>query len=83
MYICKVEIIKRIILTSLLVFCLIPYRTKAETTSDSLILQRVLKYKQSVSEEVKGIHTNVYLRYYFKTDKRNITLMAIPSMYAI
>lgn len=55
----------------------------AGNKSDSLILQRVLTYKQSVAEEVDAIHTNIYLRYYFKTDKRNITLMAIPSMYAI
>lgn len=57
--------------------------THADNTSDSLVLQRVLTYKQSVAEEVDAIHTNIYLRYYFKTDKRNITLMAIPSMYAI
>lgn len=57
--------------------------THADNKSDSLILQRVLTYKQSVAEEVDAIHTNIYLRYYFKTDKRNITLVAIPSMYAI
>lgn len=83
MYICKVEIEKIIISVILVVFCFSSHKIKAESLSDSLILQRVLTYKQSISEEVNGIHTNVYLRYYFKTDKRNITLMAIPSMYAI
>ncbi len=77
------EVIKKIILISLVILCFQSYRISAEPLSDSLILQRVLTYKQSVSEEVKGIHTNVYFRYLFKTDKRNITLMAIPSMYAI
>lgn len=83
MYICRVEVIRNIILILFVAFSIKPYNTHAETISDSLILQRVLTYKQSVSEELKGIHTNVYIRYYFKTNKRNITLMAIPSMYEI
>lgn len=83
MYICNVEVIKENILLFIMVLCLKPFILNAEVQSDSLTLQRVLTYKQSISEDVRGIHTNVYLRYYFKTNKRNITLMAIPSMYAI
>lgn len=77
------ETFKTIILISILVFSFGLNNIQAETLSDSLTLQRVMKYRQSISEEIKGIQTNVYLRYYFKTDKRNFTLMAIPSMYAI
>ena len=58
-------------------------RTFAKIESDSLILQRVLTYKESMPAKLDGIHTNIYIRYYFKTEKRNFTLMAIPSMYAI
>lgn len=58
-------------------------RTFAKIESDSLILQRVLTYKESLPAKLDGIHTNIYIRYYFKTEKRNFTLMAIPSMYAI
>lgn len=57
--------------------------TFAKIESDSLILQRVLTYKESLPAKLDGIHTNIYIRYYFKTEKRNFTLMAIPSMYAI
>lgn len=68
--------------------CLIPLLVYAASAysrgeSDSLILQRVLTYKRSMPIPVDGIHTNIYIRYYFKTEKRNFTLMAIPSMYAI
>ncbi len=55
----------------------------AKVESDSLILQRVLTYKRSMPSRPDGIYTNIYIRYYFKTEKRNFTLMAIPSMYAI
>ena len=55
----------------------------AKSESDSLVLQRVLEYKKNVYNAETELHTNVYLRYYFKTEKRNFMLMAIPSMYAI
>ena len=64
-------------------FSLLSVKSNAKSLTDSLVLQRVLTYKQSVPEQLDGIHTNVYLRYYFKTDRRNFTLMAIPSMFAI
>lgn len=55
----------------------------AQVMSDSLVLQRVMSYVQRITDEPKQINTNVYVRNYFRTDKRNFTLMAIPSMYAI
>ena len=51
--------------------------------NDTTTLMRVMTYRQSVAEIVDGVHTNVYVRYYFNTEKRNFMLMAIPSMYAI
>lgn len=42
-----------------------------------------MTYKQSVAGSLNDVHTNLYIRYHFKTEKRNFTLMAIPSMYAI
>ena len=48
-----------------------------------MLLHRVFTYRQSIQEPLDGIHTNVYLRFSFKTLNRNFTLMAIPSMYAI
>ena len=58
-------------------------RISAKTESDSLILQRVLTYRENMPDSADTLRTNVYLRYYFKTEKRNFMLMAIPSMYAI
>jgi len=55
----------------------------AEEPTDSLILLRVMTYKQSVAGSLNDVHTNIYTRYYFKTARRNFTLMVIPSMYAI
>ena len=55
----------------------------AGAESDSLILRRVLDYRRSLPFKADGIHTNAYVRYYLKTEKRNIALMAVPSMYAI
>lgn len=55
----------------------------AKASTDSLTLQRVLAYKQGMPTTADNTHTNIYIRYYFKTEKRNFTLMAIPSMYVI
>lgn len=77
------NIFTNIIFLLTILFSLLSVKSNAKSLTDSLVLQRVLTYKQSVPEQLDGIHTNVYLRYYFKTDRRNFTLMAIPSMFAI
>ena len=59
------------------------YPADAKAATDSLTLQRVLAYRQSMPVNMNGTHTNIYIRYYFNTERRNFTLMAIPSMYAI
>ncbi len=58
-------------------------KANAEDESEALILQRVLDYKQSITETLDTINTNVYIRYYFKTHRRNFLLTTIPSMHAI
>ena len=83
MYICTVKINTGIFLFCVMSILLCSVRAYAETESDSLILKRVLNYQRSVPITVDGIHTNAYVRYYMKTEKRNLTLMAIPTMYAI
>lgn len=57
--------------------------TYAKQETDSLMLQRVLAYRQSVCHADDEFSSNVYLSYYFKTEKRNFTLMAVPSMFYI
>lgn len=83
MYICIVKVLGKIALT-LAIFILRPSaETYAKPETDSLLLQRVLAYSQSVPFNDEEISSNVYLWYYFKTEKRNFTLMAIPSMFYI
>ena len=60
-----------------------PSAADAKAATDSLTLQRVLAYRQSMPVSLNGTHTNIYIRYYFNTEKRNFTLMTVPSMYAI
>lgn len=83
LYICNVKAS-----TSIFIFCVVSFLLQtvgayAETESDSLILKRVLNYKRSIPSTMDDIHTNAYVRYFLKTEKRNFTLMAIPTMYAI
>lgn len=82
-YICNVENLKTIILLCLLLPIKYSTPSVAKMRVDTTTLKRVMAYSQGVAEQVDGIHTNVYLRYFFNTERRNFTLMAIPSMYAI
>lgn len=82
-YICIMKTRMGILVTCILLLMLTPSTTCARGHADSLTLQRVLAYRQGMPISTTGIHTNLYVRYYLKTNKRNFTLMAIPSMYAI
>lgn len=55
----------------------------AATRQDSLILREVMEYRDKTGFSADTINTNVYFRYHMKTDRRNFTLMAVPSMYAV
>ncbi len=51
---------------------------------DSLtLLQRVFNYKSTIDNPADTLETNIYLRYFFRTDKKNFTLASIPTMHAI
>jgi len=54
-----------------------------EKTLSHQIMDRVWNYSQSITQSVQGVEQNVYMRYNFTTERRNPTLFAIPSMYAI
>lgn len=84
MYICIVKPVISILLlclTAMLPACALG--AVAPVWADSLVLGRVLAYRRSMPVEADGIHTNVYVRYHLKTERRNFTLMAVPSMYAV
>lgn len=77
------KFLKTIITTAFLCFVMNANGVPGNTPADTLILQRVHNYGIRMSEEADTISTNAYFRYYIKTDKRNFTLMVVPSMYAI
>ncbi len=52
-------------------------------STKSIILNRVMTYKDREKIPDDTIKTNVYLRYYFNRVKKNATLNIIPTMYAI
>lgn len=51
--------------------------------ADSSILRRIANYGNTVDGNFEAVHTNMYIRYQFKTNRRNPTLMVIPSMFYI
>ncbi len=56
----------------------------ATNDQDSLvILERVLHYRENLLEAEDTVTTNYYLRYSFDTQRRNFTLVTIPTMRAI
>ena len=56
--------------------------TDREST-DSALLNRVFSYLNTYGRNVDGVESNVYIKQYFQTHKRNVTLWAVPSMYTI
>ncbi len=49
----------------------------------SSILRRVMTYRERLDVPIDTVRTNAYARYYFNSEKRNVTLKMIPTMYAI
>lgn len=82
-YICIMKFRGSIAVLCVLLLAVHTVTADAKAATDSLTLQRVLAYRQGMPVSLDGIHSNIYIRYYFNTEKRNFTLMAVPSMYAI
>lgn len=56
----------------------------AEIQNDTLPpLKRLFSYYMNHDTEINGIQTNTYLRFQFRTMKRNPTLLFVPSMYYV
>lgn len=51
--------------------------------ADSSVVRRISNYGAGLKGALDAVHTNMYIRYHFKADRRNPTLMAIPSMFYI
>ena len=55
----------------------------AGSPDDSLVLARVYSFKRNYTQDMDGFQSNVYIKHLYQTNRRNFTLWAVPSMYAI
>lgn len=55
----------------------------AVSPDDSLVLARVFSFRTANNVDADGFQSNVYIKHLYQTHRRNFTLWAIPTMYAI
>lgn len=76
-------------LLCILVFLILPFiaESKRLTPRDAYtdsVMQLVFRYAQSVDTMGRGTHTSyAYTKFQIRTNKRNATLMLVPTMYAV
>ena len=51
--------------------------------NDSPILNKIYEYHQLHRDEIHNIQDNVYAKFRFNVEKRNVILWLIPSMYVL
>ena len=51
--------------------------------NDSPILDKIYEYYQLHRDEIHNIQDNVYAKFRFNVEKRNVILWLIPSMYVL
>jgi hypothetical protein len=73
---------KRLLLTILATLA-ITTSISGETQVDSLVMNRMYGFLQKNIEKIQGFSTNVYSKHIYQVHQRNVSLMAIPSMYSI
>lgn len=57
---------------------------KGRAKGDTLLLSRIFHYAEMVDTSgVNGSQTYAYQRFYLSTDKRNVFLLAVPTMYGV
>ena len=61
----------------------IPLGGYAKEKKDSLILDRIHAYQQTYNPAIDSLEDNVYAKYRFNVEKRDLTLWLIPSMYVL
>src|SRR5574344_1289877 len=62
---------------------IIPGVVFSESKKDSVILRQIFQYEQNIYSDSTNFESNVYLKYYFHTAKKNPTLLFVPTMYTI
>ncbi len=72
----------KIFLTSLFVL-LTTGLTHAQNPTDSVLLERVLDYRSNFQQQNDGQQQNAYMKYTFRTERRNVMLNLVPTMYTL
>jgi len=73
----------RIIILMLGMTTLMPGICFADDAADSTLLHRIWNYRRNFSQPVNGLQQNVYMRYSFSTERRNVLLFLVPTMYVL
>ena len=71
----------RLLLISLLILSMPTAMSGAK--NDSPILDKIYEYHQLHRDEIHNIQDNVYAKFRFNVEKRNVILWLIPSMYVL
>lgn len=71
------------VMALLLYMLLSPNTAPAQSPADSLVMNRLFNYSRNFIYNASGVSTNVYIKHFYQTHRRNFTLWCIPSMYAI
>ena len=65
-----------------ILLCL-PGHVFANHGGDSLVVDRLFAYKRNFAPNIDGVSETFYLKYTYRTARRNPTLFFVPSMYSI
>lgn len=60
-----------------------PGMISASNKEDSLVLGRIYQYQKDHTTAIEGIEDNVYAKFRFNVERRNVTLWLIPTMYVL
>lgn len=71
----------KIFLTCL--FVLLTGTSRAQNPLDSVVLNRVMNYRSNSQHDIAGTQQNVYIKYSYQTDRRNVMLNLVPTMYTL
>ena len=55
----------------------------AKDDKDSLILDRIYQYREANLSEFESKEDNVYTKFRYNVERRNLTLWLIPTMYVV
>lgn len=77
----KYRLLERVILLG--IFLNMPSFIFAKVVVDSLVVDRLFSYHRNLAPRLSGFSDNFYLKYTFRTVRRNPTLFFVPTMYSI